>query len=62
MRVSERYADIYEFERLLRDAESQARSEWAQQLVGDITERYEKYGHDMFISEKQIDALERIVG
>jgi hypothetical protein len=62
MKLSEHFDDIEDFEQLLRDAESQARSEWDQQFVGDINERYEQYGPGMFITEKQIAVLERIVG
>lgn len=61
-RVRDLYDDIEDFERLLRDAESQARSEWAQDFVGDIYEKYEKYGADMFITDKQVSKLEDIVG
>ena len=61
-KVSDAYRDLEDFETLLRDAESQAKSEWAQEFVGDIQQRYEQYGGDMFLSQKQIEHLERIVG
>lgn len=62
MKVGERYGDVSDFEQLLKDAESQARSEWEQEFVGDINERYERYGAGMFVTDKQIEILERIVG
>ena len=64
-RLHERYptpADIEDFERLLSDAASQAKSEWEQEFVSDLNERYELYGSSLYISEKQIEQLERIVG
>ena len=62
MKVGERYGDVSDFEQLLKDAESQARSEWEHEFVGDINERYERYGAGMFVTDKQIETLERIVG
>lgn len=62
MRVSEAFDDLEDFERLLRDAESQAKSEWEQGFVGDMNERYEEHGGSMFITDRQIETLERIVG
>lgn len=62
MKVSEQFEDLEDFEQLLKDAESQAESEWEQDFVGDISERYEEHGGSMFITDKQIAALERIVG
>lgn len=61
-KVSDCYRDVSDFEQLLADAESQAKSEWDQDFVGDLQQRYEQYGHQMFISQRQIEILERIVG
>lgn len=62
MKVSERFEDLSDFEQLLRDAESQAKSEWEQEFVSDVYQRFELYGPSTFVSDKQIEILERIVG
>lgn len=61
-RVSDVYPDTEDFQRLLSDASSQARSEWDQQFVSDLNQRFEQYGAGMFVSARQIEVLERIVG
>jgi hypothetical protein len=61
-RLHEQFDDLRDFEQLLADAESQAKSEREQEFVSEIVEKYEKYGADMFLSGAQRDWLERIVG
>lgn len=61
-KVSDLFDDDADFQQLLTDAESQARSEWQQDFVGDMVERWEKYGAGMFLSDKQLQTLEDIVG
>ena len=60
VRVKDMYSDDDEFEELLESADSNASTEWEMQFVDDIRERSEKYGGDMFVSEKQIATLEKI--
>lgn len=52
--------DIDEFETLLDDAEGNANSDWEMSFTADMRERYEDYGGEMFVSEKQLEYLERI--
>lgn len=61
-KVSDLFDDDADFQQLLTDAESQARSEWQQDFVGDMVKRWEKYGTGMFLSDKQLQTLEDIVG
>lgn len=61
-KVSDLFDDDADFQQLLTDAESQARSEWQQDFVGDMVGRWEKYGSGMFLSDKQLQTLEDIVG
>lgn len=35
-------------------------TEWEQSFVDDMTERFEKYGRSLTVSERQWDVLERI--
>jgi len=35
-------------------------TEWEESFVNDMTERFEKYGRSLSVSEKQWDVLERI--
>jgi len=53
--------DIADFEELLDDAERQAKTDWAMGFVADMRERYDNYGDNMLVSEKQLAALEKIV-
>ena len=49
-----------EWEALLDDAEREATDGWAMNFVADIRDKYDEYGAGMFISDKQIETLERI--
>ena len=59
--ISDMFDDVKDFEQLMADAASQAKTEWAQEFVADIYDRYEKYGPGMFLSQKQREKLESIV-
>lgn len=61
-RIGDLFDDIDDFERLLGDAESQAKTERDQEFVADVRARYEVWGDGMYLSEKQRGWLERIVG
>lgn len=52
--------DVEDFEDLLASAEANASSDWEMGFVEDLSERYERYGDDMFLSEKQAEILRRI--
>lgn len=58
-KVKDHYADG-EFEELLEDAEANADSGWDVDFVEDMQERFEQYGHDMFLSNAQCEQIERI--
>ena len=60
-KLSEIYGeDISDFEELLSDASASASTQWEMDFVEELEERYEIYGVDMFLSDKQSDVLERI--
>ena len=52
--VEEGFAD------LLGEAETQASTDWEMNFVADIKSRFEEYGDDTFVSEKQLDKLKAI--
>jgi hypothetical protein len=54
--------DVDDFETLLSDATDQASSDWEMDFVSDIQEKFDAYGGDMYVSEKQVAALEKIAG
>ena len=60
MKIKDKYPEIDEFDDLLADADSNAGNEWEMTFVDDIRERYEKYGGDTFVSEKQVEILNKI--
>ena len=62
MRLRDVYSDMSEFEDLLEDADSNAGNEWEMTFVDGIRGRFEKYGGDTFVSEKQIATLEKMAG
>ncbi len=59
-RIADRFTSEKEFVDLLKSAESNAESELEENFVADIQEKFEKWGTSMFISDKQIDWLEKL--
>ena len=52
--------EIDNFDELLADAESSAKTEWEMDFIADIMDRYDQYEENFIISEKQLEILERI--
>lgn len=52
--------EIDDFETLLDDAEGNANSDWEMNFTADMREKFEDYGGEMFVSEKQLEWLEKI--
>jgi hypothetical protein len=52
--------EINNFESLLEDAESNAKTAWEIDFVSDIIERYDEYEDNTFLSDNQLAVLERI--
>lgn len=51
------FADEHEFRQLCGDAQSQARSESAQEFAADMVVKANQHGLDTFLSPKQLDYL-----
>ena len=61
--MSDRVRDVMdedEFDRLLCDAESNAVSDWDVHFISDMRDRFTEYGDNMFLSDSQLEQLERI--
>jgi hypothetical protein len=52
--------EIDDFDDILDQAEANANSDWEMNFTADMREKYEDYGGEMFVSEKQLEHLERI--
>jgi len=48
------------YEELLSDAEGQAETDWEVKFVNDMRERFDKYGPDAYVSDRQRERLEKI--
>lgn len=59
-KVCDHFPDIDEFEELLEDARMAAGSDWEETFVADMKTRYGQYGENMFISNSQLDKLNKI--
>lgn len=60
--ITDLFDDASEFDELLADAENNATSDWDMNFVDDLRNRYDKYGERMYLSERQLEILERIAG
>lgn len=63
--MSQKVLDLYsveEFEDLLFSAEQKKKSVWAEKFVEDLREKFEEYGESMFISDRQVEMLQKIIG
>ena len=53
-------SDIDDFEDLLDDAEDHAETDWENDFVADMRDRYEQDGDNTFVSYNQLDKLREI--
>ena len=52
----ENYADI------LEQAELNAKNDWEMDFVFDLMNKFDEYGDDTYVSDAQIEKLEKIAG
>jgi hypothetical protein len=52
--------EIDNFDMLLSDAQSSAKSKWEIDFVAGIGDRYDQYEDECIVSENQLEILERI--
>lgn len=61
--MSNTVADLnFDFADILADASFNAETDWEMGFVSDMEVKFAEYGSEMFISEKQLEILERIAG
>ncbi len=53
-------SEIEDFEDLLDAAESNAVSGWDMDFTADLRNRHDQYGDRMYITDRQLEQLERI--
>lgn len=61
--MNQKVGDVFtdkEFADLLGSAEDGATTGWEMNFTSDLRDKWDQYGLDMFISEKQIEHLEKI--
>lgn len=58
-RVQDNYTDT-DFRILLEGARGNAKDAWEEEFLDDIHVKFEKYGTEMFLSEKQEEKLKAI--
>lgn len=60
MTVKHRYPDTADFQQVLSEASANAKTDWERQFTDELNHRYEQFGDDLFISDKQLELLERL--
>lgn len=59
-KVSEKFKEIGDYQELLASAEDRAKGDWEAKFVSDMNNRFEQYKEKTFISEKQLEILNKI--
>ena len=63
MKIHEAFPnDPEEYAKLLADAASNADNEWEEDFVGGLKVKYDRWGTEAFVSDKQLEILRRIAG
>ncbi|PTZ26009.1 hypothetical protein DB388_14055 [Pseudomonas aeruginosa] len=58
--VLERYGQVGEFAALLGAAELNAATDWDEQFLVDLRSNFQRYGAHTYLSDTQLEQLERI--
>ena len=58
--VAERFSRLGEFVELLASAGLNASTDWEERFTADLEANYERFHGDMYLSDTQLDHLERI--
>jgi len=59
-KVNEIFDETADFDALLSSADGNAKNDWERKFVDDMRVRYDKYGADCYLSDRQRDVLENI--
>ena len=60
MKLLEVFETVEDFEDLLSAAEAEAKTGWEMDFTADIREKFFLYAGEMFLSERQLELLEKI--
>lgn len=60
--MTKAYEHFDNIEDVLHVAEGRTKNEWEMDFVDGLKEKFDQYGDDMFLSDKQATILKRIVG
>jgi hypothetical protein len=60
--ITDLYDGTSEFEDLLSLATDNAVTQWEQEFCSDLSDKYDQYGDQCFVSERQDEILRRIAG
>lgn len=58
--VAEQFRRLDEFNSLLAAAELNASNDWEMSFTADISANYQRWGGEMYLSDSQLQNLERI--
>lgn len=62
MSTNQTVADLdFDFEEALDEAEDKARGNWEEQFVADLREKFSRFENLMFVSDRQVEMLMKIV-
>ena len=59
-RVRHLFAEVDEFRSILNDARTESKGEWEDKFTKDMCERFERYGPETMLTEKQLTQLKSI--
>ena len=59
--MDQRASDIVGFDEMLAIAEEVARTGWEVDFVESLRAKYDEWGEDMFVSEKQLQVLDDMI-
>jgi len=60
--VLDLFDDEAEFEELLDTAKNNAESDWEENFIAGMSEKFTKYGREMYLSDLQLEHINRIAG
>ena len=54
--------NVTNYDEMLKMGQTLASGQWEESFMSDTSDKYDKYGQDMFVSDKQVAVLARISG
>lgn len=60
--VADEFDNVEDFDALLNEARMQASTDWEEDFIADLLDRFERFGSAMSLSERQLETVRRIAG